>query len=105
MRPIAVASIERLREFPELPTVAETLPGFRATGWQIVAAPIGTPDAIVHRVSEDLAKVVVDADLKQKLAKLGSYSRPMSPDKSTAFVKEEQRTWQPVLQSMAANAR
>ena len=42
---MAVASPERLPEFPDLPTVAETIPGFSATGWQVLVAPIGTTRA------------------------------------------------------------
>jgi tripartite-type tricarboxylate transporter receptor subunit TctC len=103
VKPIAVASAQRLPEFPDLPTVAETIPGFRATGWQILAAPVGTSDAIVRDVSEALAKVVGDPDFRQKLANLGSYSRPMSPAEVTAFVQEEQKTWKPVLEKIAAN--
>jgi tripartite-type tricarboxylate transporter receptor subunit TctC len=102
---IAAASVQRLPEFPDLPTVAETIPGLTATGWQILTAPVGTPDAIIRKVSEDLAKVVADPDVKQKLAKLGSYTRAMSPAEATAFVQEEQRTWKPVLQKIAANAK
>ena len=47
---IAVASPQRLPEFPDLPTVAETIPGFAAAGWLIVAAPIGTPAPIIAKV-------------------------------------------------------
>lgn len=101
--PIAVASAQRLPQFPDLPTVAETIPGFRATGWQILVAPIGTSGAIARDVSESLAKVVGDADFSQKLAKLGSYSRPMSSAEVTAFVHEEQKTWKPVLEKIATN--
>jgi tripartite-type tricarboxylate transporter receptor subunit TctC len=102
VKPIAVGSAQRLPEFPDLPTVAETIPGFRATGWQVLVAPVGTSGAIVRDVSEALAKVVGDPDFKRKLANLGSYSRPMSPAEATAFVQEEQRTWKPVLEKIAA---
>ena len=47
LKPIAVASAKRLPDFPDLPTVAETLPGITATGWQVMVAPNGTPGAIV----------------------------------------------------------
>jgi len=105
LKPIAVASAQRLPEFPDLPTGAETIPGFRATGWQILVAPVGTSDVIVRDVSEVLAKVVGDLDFKQKLANLGSYSRPMSPAEVTAFVQEEQKIWKPVLEKIDANSR
>ena len=99
---IAVASASRLPQFPNLPTVAETLPGFSATGWQVLVAPLGTPQPIVNKVSNDLAKVVTDADFQKRLANIGSYSRAMRPDQVIAFVKKEQDTWLPVLQKIAA---
>ncbi len=95
---IAVASPERLPQFPDLPTVAETLPGFRALGWQVLVAPKGTPTAIVGKVSDVLAKVVSDADFKKRLATIGSYSRAMTPEQTLAFVEKEQQTWGPILQ-------
>ncbi len=79
MKLIAVASPERLPQFPDLPTVAETLPGFAALGWQVLVAPNGTPAPIVSKVSDVLAKVVSDADFKKRLANIGSYSRAMTP--------------------------
>jgi tripartite-type tricarboxylate transporter receptor subunit TctC len=103
--PIAQAAAQRLPEFPDLPTVAATLPGFRAAGWQILVAPNGTPDSIIQRVSADLAKVVNDPDIKRKLAQLGSYMRAMTPAEATAFVQQEQQTWKPVLEKIAANTQ
>jgi tripartite-type tricarboxylate transporter receptor subunit TctC len=94
---IAVASPERLPQFPDLPTVAETLPGFAAAGWQVLVAPVGTPEPIIRKVSADLEKVVTDADFKTRLANIGSYSRAMSPAEALAFVQKEQQTWLPVL--------
>jgi tripartite-type tricarboxylate transporter receptor subunit TctC len=95
---IAVAARERLPQFPDLPTVAETIPGFSATGWQVLVAPLGTPAAIVSKVSADLAKVVSDPDFKKRLSNIGSYSRAMTPEEVLAFVQKEQDTWLPVLQ-------
>jgi len=103
--PVATASAHRLSEFPDLPTVAETIPDFSANGWQILAAPVGTPDAIIRKVSEDLARVVNDPDVKRKLAQLGSYTRAMTPGEATAFVQREQETWKPVLQKIAAKTQ
>ncbi len=99
---IAVASASRLPQFPNLPTVAETLPNFSATGWQVMVAPLGTPQPVVNKASNDLAKVVTDADFQKRLANIGSYSRAMTPDQVIAFVKKEQDTWLPVLQRIAA---
>jgi tripartite-type tricarboxylate transporter receptor subunit TctC len=97
IKPIAVAAPERLPEFPDLPTVAETIPGFAAAGWVVVVAPKGTPAPVIAKVSADLAKVVNDAEFKKKLAVIGSYSRAMTPDEVLAFVAKEQETWLPLL--------
>jgi tripartite-type tricarboxylate transporter receptor subunit TctC len=101
IEPIAVASMARLPEFPDLPTVAETIPGFAASGWQILAAPLGTAEPILRKVSDDLARVVSDPEFKKKLAALGSYSRAMSPGETTKFVQDEQRKWNAVLEQIA----
>jgi tripartite-type tricarboxylate transporter receptor subunit TctC len=97
---IAVASRQRLPQFPDLPTVAETIPGFAATGWQVLVAPLHTPAPIISKVSTDLAKVVSDADFQKRLANIGSYSRAMTPEQALVFVKSEQDMWLPVLQAI-----
>jgi tripartite-type tricarboxylate transporter receptor subunit TctC len=99
IKAIAVASEKRLAEFPDLPTAAETVPGFSATGWQVLVAPIGTPEPIIRKLSEDLRQVVSDPDLKQKIAVRGSYTRAMSPAETIAFVTAEQRKWKPVMET------
>jgi len=97
---IAVASAQRLPQFPDLPTVAETLPGFSATGWQVLVAPRGTPAPIISKVSVDLAKVVSDPEFQKLLSNIGSYSRAMTAEQALAFVEEQQRTWLPLLEKI-----
>ena len=98
---IAVASAKRLKDFPDVPTVSETIPGFQATGWAVLVAPLGTPQAIITKVSEDLIKVAKETDLEEKLSKLGSYTNPMTVAETMAFVHKQQATWQPVLDEIA----
>jgi tripartite-type tricarboxylate transporter receptor subunit TctC len=99
---IAVASPQRLPEFPDLPTVAETIPGFAAAGWLIVAAPIGTPKPIIDKVSADLTTALNDPDVKKKLLATGSYAHAMTPEQTLAFVDNQQATWLPVLKTIPA---
>jgi tripartite-type tricarboxylate transporter receptor subunit TctC len=101
---IAVASAERLPDFPDLPTVAETLPGFSATGWQVMVAPNGTPQPIIDKVSQDLITTTKDPTLKKNLGALGSYSRSMTAAEALAFVHQQQEMWAPVLKQVAAKA-
>jgi len=98
---IAVASPQRLPEFPDLPTVAETIPGFAAAGWVVLLAPVGTPEPVIGKASADLAKALSDPDIKTKLATTGSYTHPMTPDQVLAFVAKQQQTWLPVLQKVS----
>jgi tripartite-type tricarboxylate transporter receptor subunit TctC len=102
LKALAVASAKRLPDFPNLPTVAETLPGFQAMGWQGLVAPPGTPEAIVRKVSGDLRKVMTDPTLQAQLAGRGSYAVPMSPAEVTTFIHDQQQQWAPVLQQLAA---
>jgi tripartite-type tricarboxylate transporter receptor subunit TctC len=95
--PLAVAATTRLDLFPDLPTAAETLPGFESGGWQVLVAPVGTPDAIVRKVNADLNKALNDPDVQQRLAKLGRTYVPMSPEETLAFIHNEQKKWAPIL--------
>jgi tripartite-type tricarboxylate transporter receptor subunit TctC len=99
---IAVSSLERLADFKDLPTVAETLPGFIAGGWNVLLAPVGTPEAMIRKASADLRKALDDEEVKTKLAALGAFLKPMTPEQVTAFAQEQQRTWRPVAEKVAA---
>ena len=102
---IAVATAKRLAEFPDVPTVAETTPGFVSTGWAVLVAPLGTPESIIRKVSDELRKAVAQPALGEKLAKLGSYTNPMSPAEATEFVHRQQQMWQPVLDQIAKKSK
>lgn len=94
---LAVASDKRLRQFPDIATVAETLPGFEATGWFALLARAGTPDAIVQKVSSALRASLADPGLQQKFAKLGTVATPMSPSQMQIFIAREEKKWIPVV--------
>jgi tripartite-type tricarboxylate transporter receptor subunit TctC len=103
IKPLAVASPERMPDFPNLPTVAETLPGFAASGWQVMVTPAGTPAPLVRRISDDLAKALTDPGVNQRLIGLGRFNRPMSPAEVTAFIQGEQGMWKPILEQTGSN--
>lgn len=102
LKVVAVASRQRLPEFPDIPTVAETLPGFFATGWQVVVAPLGTPPPIIDKVSTDLFKVMSDPDLNKRLGQVANYTQPMNAQQTLAFVDQQQATWLPILEKITA---
>jgi tripartite-type tricarboxylate transporter receptor subunit TctC len=101
VRPLAVAAPRRTAEFPDLPTVAETLPGFEAGGWLVLLAPAGTPDAVVRKINADLIAALKDPEIRKRIAALGWDQRPISPAETLAFVQGEQQKWAPILQQIA----
>ncbi len=102
---LAVASTHRLSDFPNLPTVAETLPGLAAGGWQGILAPLGTPAAAIQKFNQALNKVLGEPDLAKQLAQRGGYVAPMSPSEVNAFVNAQQTQWRPVLEAFEASVK
>ena len=103
IRALAIGSPNRLPEFPELPTTAETLPGFTPAGWLALVAPVGTPELIVQKLSDDLRAAVLDPATRTRLETTGNYPNPLRPSGLLAFIQSEQRSWKPVLEQIAGN--
>jgi putative tricarboxylic transport membrane protein len=105
IKALAVTSATRLRTFPDLPTAAETIPGFSVVAWYALMAPAGTPDAIVRKVSHDLDWALGQDEVKKRLETLGNYARPMSPAQTAEFIRSEQRSWKPVIKQAGLAAQ
>src|SRR5262245_8630136 len=102
---LAATSLERLPGFENLPTVAETVPGFFVGAWTVLLAPKGTPEAILRKVHNDMRIVLDDPEIRAKLALNGGFVRHMTPAELTAFVQNEQKTWRPILEKIASEAQ
>jgi tripartite-type tricarboxylate transporter receptor subunit TctC len=100
VKALAVSSAKRLPQFPDLPTIAETIPGFEATGWFTLMAPSGAPNDVVEKVSRDLHLVLEQPEIVHQLATLGTYTRAMSAPELADFIRAEQQKWKPVLKKM-----
>ena len=101
LRPLAVAAPKRVAEFPDLPTVAETLPGFEAGGWLVLVAPPGTPEEIVKKANAALVKAVQEPETSRRIAAIGWDQRPLSPADTLGFILGEQQKWAPILKQIA----
>jgi tripartite-type tricarboxylate transporter receptor subunit TctC len=99
LKAIAVTSAERSALLPELPTLRESgLPDIQAVPWFAYMAPKGTPDAIVQRMSREIAAVLKDPEVQKRLQT--AYFDPVgsTPEALAKFMGEELRRWKPVIE-------
>jgi tripartite-type tricarboxylate transporter receptor subunit TctC len=93
LRGIAVTSSKRLPSLPDLPTVAETLPGFEAVSWGGVMAPAGTPPEIIARLNAEINRILKMPDVAEKLQALGAEIVGSTAEEFAAYVKSEIDKW------------
>ena len=106
LRPLAVSSLKRSPALPNLPTVAEAgLPGFEMVAWHIVAAPAGTPAAIIRTLNEKIRATLADPVILQRFEKGGMDPFPTAPSETTAYLKNEQVKWRRVIQERNIKAQ
>lgn len=96
---IAVASAKRLTKYPNVPTVAETLPGYEVVSWFGMLAPAGTPPAIIARLNQAVVAALNNSDVVAKLATNGLETRSSSPPQFAAFINAEITKWTKVVKS------
>ncbi len=87
--PLAVTTTKRVPLVPELPTVAETLPGFEADSWTGFMMPAGTPPEVVAKVQAEVAKIVASEDMKQRFVAMGAEGVASTPADFKAFLDAE----------------
>ena len=102
VRAIAVTSPERWFTAPEIPAVAETVPGFQAMSWHGVAFPAATPPAIVDKLADAIRQAMASAEMKEKYASGGSKAISTTPREFAAFIREEIERWAPVIRASGA---
>jgi tripartite-type tricarboxylate transporter receptor subunit TctC len=100
VRMLGVAAIKRLPNVPDLPAINETVPGVVSSGWIVMMAPTGVPDAIIQKVNADLRKVVAMPDVMEKMHTLGTYSRDLTPAQTGEFIASEQKLWWPIVREV-----
>lgn len=103
MRALAVTSAQRLAGLPDVPTVAELVPGFEVLSWQAIFAPAGVPQPVVERLHGEIAKILRTAEVQEKLAQMGMLPSDMSVAQIRSFQEAEVARWAKVVK--AANVR
>jgi tripartite-type tricarboxylate transporter receptor subunit TctC len=97
LRALGVTVAERWPALPDIPTIAETLPGYEASIWYGISAPRGTPADIVAILNKSVAAGLADPKVKAKLAELGGIPMPMSPAEFGKLVADETEKWAKVV--------
>jgi tripartite-type tricarboxylate transporter receptor subunit TctC len=93
VRALAVTTATRSEALPQVPTIAESVPGFEASTWQGVGAPKNTPAEIVAQLNSEINAALADPEVKSRLANLGSTPKPMSPADFENHIIAETAKW------------
>ena len=99
---LGVASEKRLPNLPNLPAMNETVPGVVSSGWIVLMAPAGVPDAIIQKLNADLRKVVAMPEVVERFHQLGTYSRDLTPAQTNEFLRSEEKLWWPIVRQVNA---
>jgi tripartite-type tricarboxylate transporter receptor subunit TctC len=97
LRALGVGTKGRIKELPDIPAVAETLPGYIGTTWLGLFAPSGTPSDIVNKIQATFAKVVQEPELRERMATLGMYPVADTPAEFTKFLDADTQQWERVI--------
>ena len=97
IRGLAVTSKQRAPQVPNVPTVAETVPGFENLGWFGLVAPTGTPPAVIKKVHEDTVKALRSADVTKRFSELGMVPVGNTPAEFAKAMKAESARWARVV--------
>jgi tripartite-type tricarboxylate transporter receptor subunit TctC len=104
LRALGVTSPKRLRELPDVPTFAETLPGFEVRQWFGVCAPAGLPKAVVAKLSRELIDIVGTLSSNERVLRAGLEPVSSTPDKFAAYIRSELAKWTQLLREMKIQA-
>jgi tripartite-type tricarboxylate transporter receptor subunit TctC len=105
LRMLGVASKTRLKNFPDLPTLAESgVPGFEATQWYGLLVPAGTPKDIVAKLHRDTVATLADPVVNERLASEGAEPVGNTPEQFAAFIQSEIDLWGKVIRTTGMKA-
>ena len=99
LRALAVSGPKRVEALPNVPPVAETVPGYEAMQWYGLVAPAGTPPAVVERVNAEAMKALGSREMKERLAIDGAEPLGTTPGEFAAFIRRELDKWTKVAQA------
>jgi tripartite-type tricarboxylate transporter receptor subunit TctC len=104
LKALAVASAKRVKALPDVPTLAETLPGFEAVAWFGIVAPPKTPRAIAEKVAAGVQDALQMPEVLKRLSELSAEPMGLTPAETAAYMKQETERWAAVIKSAGVKA-
>ena len=105
LRALAVTSTTRSEALPDLPTVADTVPGFESAQWYGIGAPAGTSADVIATLNREIKSGLADPKIKTRLSDLGGVPLPMTPGEFGKFLADETERWAKVIKAVGAKAK
>jgi tripartite-type tricarboxylate transporter receptor subunit TctC len=99
LRALAVTTAARSEALPDVPTVAETVPGYEASAWFGMGAPKGTPADVIDKLNKGINAALQDGKIKARLAELGGILIPGTPADFGKVIADETDKWAKVIKS------
>jgi len=99
LKALAVLGPKRSALFPQVPTVAETLPGYSLTNWFGLLAPAGTPKEVIGKIFVDTRKVLAEPDVNKRIADLGADAVGNTPEEFGAAMRAESAQWAEIIRA------
>jgi tripartite-type tricarboxylate transporter receptor subunit TctC len=104
LRALAVTSKTRADALPDVPTLAEFVPGYEASIWYGLGAPKGTPAEVIARLNAGVNTIEADPATKARLASIGDDPMPMTPAEFKRFIADETEKWGKVIRTAGVKA-
>lgn len=102
LKAIAVTSLKRSAALPEIPAIAETLPGFEAISWWGIVGPARMPKDITNQLSREITQALSRPDMKERFDQQGVVPRGTTPEEFAAFIRAELAKWAKVVKTSGA---
>ncbi len=97
LRALGVTSAKRMEALPDVPAMAETLPGYEGSGWAGVGAPRGTPANVIDTLNKNINEIIADPALKARAVALGAVPEPMTPSQFGTLIVDAAKKWAKVI--------
>jgi tripartite-type tricarboxylate transporter receptor subunit TctC len=94
--------LKRIAALPDLPPVADALPGFEVLTWQGIVAPAGTPPEIINRLNGELIKALKDSEFEARLRGMGLEIFGTTPDQFAKLIRDDNAKWAKVIKATGA---